>query len=132
MLQMRASQYTTKPKPRAVLTCRIVARAACFHLFCLFGIAAGLLAQVPAKPANTADLQKQGLELADKGHYSEAVAMFRRALERAPNDPEILNDLGIALRKQGDTAASLTALENAIHVRPGDARILSNLALTLR
>ena len=90
------------------------------------------LRSAAAQSVADTDLQKQGLALADHGRYPEAVAVFRRALEGSPNDPEILNNLGVALRKQGDAAASLSALEAAVRLRPSDARLLSNLALTLR
>jgi Flp pilus assembly protein TadD len=81
-------------------------------------LAARAVALTAAKAVTAAELQKQGLELADPGRYPQAVAAFRRALDRVPNDPGLLNDLGHALGKQADAAASRAALEAAVACVP--------------
>src|SRR5260370_37900443 len=97
-------------------------------LYCAWLVSISGVAQLPGE----AGLKERALALMEQGRVKEAVATFREALQSAPRDVEILNDLGVALRKDGDLAGSLDALRAALKLRQDDARIHSNLALTLR
>jgi tetratricopeptide (TPR) repeat protein len=55
--------------------------------------------------------------------YPEAVAWYRRAAERMPEDVETLLGLGKALLESGETAQSLAVLLNASRIDPKDARV---------
>jgi Flp pilus assembly protein TadD len=56
-------------------------------------------------------------------NYPEAVAWYRRANQRMPDDVETLLGLSKALLECGETEESLTALLNARRIDPSDARV---------
>ena len=68
-----------------------------------------------------------GLVLDRSGRLDEAVAEYRRALERNPNHVDTLNNLGIALARQGLLAEALGRFERAVAVDPGHADAQANL-----
>src|SRR5260370_36565278 len=83
--------------------------------------------QVPGSGETVERLKQRALALMEQGRVKEAVATFREALQSAPRDAEILNDLGMALRTDGDLAGSLEALQSAVEVRHSDPRIHRNV-----
>jgi Flp pilus assembly protein TadD len=56
-------------------------------------------------------------------NYPEAVAWYRKANERMPEDVETLLGLSKALLESGETAESLTILRNASRIDASDARV---------
>jgi tetratricopeptide (TPR) repeat protein len=66
------------------------------------------------------------------GRQNEARTFFRQALERQPNDPQILTNLGNLLNELGQTAEALQCYDKAVRLAPrlADARL--NRALLLR
>src|SRR6266404_3523557 len=95
---------------------------------CAFFLNFPARSQVPGGGETAERLKQRALKLMDQSRVKEAVATFREALQSAPHDAEILNDLGVALRKDGDFTGSLDALQSALKLRRDDARIHSNLA----
>jgi serine/threonine protein kinase/TolB-like protein/Flp pilus assembly protein TadD len=78
-----------------------------------------------------------GTSLYYLGRFDEAVAMYRRALNQAPDDFQMWGNLGDALSRiparEGDTAAAyrkaVELAEAELRINPGDADALSGLAL---
>jgi tetratricopeptide (TPR) repeat protein len=56
-------------------------------------------------------------------NYAEAIAWFRKAAEKMPEDVETLLGLAKALVESGEAAQSLEVLLNAARVDPKDARV---------
>ncbi len=65
------------------------------------------------------------------GHYTEAIASCRSALELYPVYPEALNTLGAALFEQGEIADAETTLRRAIEFKPNLAAAHGNLGNVL-
>lgn len=63
------------------------------------------------------------------GNYPGAVRAYRRGLEVAPTDVELLNSLGFALFQQGESEQAVTALERALDVDPQHWKAHNNMAL---
>ena len=72
-----------------------------------------------------------GLVLDGAGRRGEAIAEYRRALDRNPNYPGALNNLGVALASQGRMDEASRHLERLIAIDPGDAGAHANLGLAL-
>jgi len=69
-------------------------------------------------PRNADVYRETGELLAHNYRFEEAVAMTRRALTLAPQDPEGLADLGAQLLRTGDESAARTALESSFKIDP--------------
>ncbi len=63
------------------------------------------------------------------GNYPRAVDAYRRGLEVAPTDVELLNSLGFALFQQGESEEAIVALEQALEVDPRHWKAHNNMAL---
>jgi Flp pilus assembly protein TadD len=64
-----------------------------------------------------------------KGMHDRAKESYERALRAAPNDPQIMNNLGYTLYLKGNYRAAVDRLMRAAALAPKDQRILNNLAL---
>jgi len=65
------------------------------------------------------------------GDHAGAERAFRRGLELAPNDAEILNSLGWTLFQEGRSAEAVAEYERAVAADPRHAKAHNNLALAL-
>lgn len=65
------------------------------------------------------------------GDHAGAERAFRRGLELAPNDAEILNALGWTLFQEGRTQEAVAEYERAVAADPKHAKSHNNLALAL-
>jgi tetratricopeptide (TPR) repeat protein len=65
------------------------------------------------------------------GDHAGAERAFRRGLELAPNDPDILNALGWTLFQSGRPAEAVVEYERAVAADPRHAKAHNNLALAL-
>ncbi len=72
-----------------------------------------------------------GAVLAASGRPGEAIAEYRRALDRNPNHVGTLNNLGVALAEQGRMDEAARHFERAIAVDPENADAHANLGLAL-
>jgi len=61
------------------------------------------------------------------GKYDVARAAYDRLLAEAPDDPDVLNDLGILLDGMGDRAAARKLWQQVLEERPNDLNALENL-----
>ncbi|UTH74154.1 tetratricopeptide repeat protein [Chromobacterium sp. IIBBL 290-4] len=75
----------------------------------------------PAYYARLASLQNQS------GQATEALQTLRQATQIAPDDAELLSQLGYAEWQTGHAAASASALERAATLRPGDPALTRQL-----
>lgn len=90
-------------------------------------VAAFLLA-----PKHPEILRLQGVLNHLDGRYAEAVETLREALEAAPDDALICNNLGSALRANGDASAALEMFARATELDPELAAAWFNLGKTLK
>ncbi|MFO0907789.1 MAG: tetratricopeptide repeat protein [Isosphaeraceae bacterium] len=65
------------------------------------------------------------------GRFTQSEAHYRKALELAPKDAKVWNDVGYSYYLQNRLADAERALKTAETFNPGDNRILTNLGLTL-
>lgn len=75
-------------------------------------------------PAFAPAIKAKGMFLEESGHTAEASAAFEEALKLAPNDPDLLLEVGIARLKAGQRDEALKLLEHCVRISPaeGDAQ----------
>lgn len=79
-------------------------------------------------PAPAAEVEyDKGLRAKEATRFAEAVADFRRAVDRRPNFAEAWNELGFALRQTGQYAEALKAYDQALGIRPNFPEALEYL-----
>ena len=61
--------------------------------------------------------------------YEEAIAFWREALERSPEDVELLLRLGVALSLKGDYVEAERTFKRALQIKPEDPKLTYNLGL---
>jgi Tfp pilus assembly protein PilF len=66
-----------------------------------------------------------------QGDFQAALAEYHKALELAPRDADLLNDLGYGYYSRGRWAESEKALRQALALKPKHQRALMNLGLCL-
>jgi tetratricopeptide (TPR) repeat protein len=84
---------------------------------------------------NASDLEARGWRarlLAWQGHWALAQAEYRRVLDQAPTDTEILCGLADVLLWQGKLQDALRVIDHARAIGPGQAEILLRRARILR
>jgi tetratricopeptide (TPR) repeat protein len=86
---------------------------------------------VKKSPQKARPYNNLGAALADEGHYNEAIAHYRIALEINPYYPNAYANLGLTLAKQGKVAEGITQLLKALQIKPKDHETLSNLGVAL-
>lgn len=69
---------------------------------------------------------------AKNGEHAAALDTLTRALEIAPADPDLRNDLGLIQLEMGDLAASQQTFERALALEPGHVHALYNLAFSVK
>src|SRR5580704_13037479 len=65
-------------------------------------------------------LKLKGMLLEDSGHIAEAGAAFEEALKLAPNDPDLLLEVGKYKLTAGDKEEAIKLLQHCIRLLPGD------------
>ncbi len=76
-------------------------------------------------------LNNLGVLLRRFGRLDDAVACYRRALEKRPDYPLALSNLGMALKEQGNLQEAIACLVKALELKPGYADGHNNLAVAL-
>ena len=70
-----------------------------------------------------------GAILRQRRQYAAAAAAHRKALELAPGEAEVLNNLGWSRLLRGDWANALAPLEEAARLAPKNRRVANNVEL---
>ncbi len=84
----------------------------------------------PEPPADL--LRARAAVLSETGRTGEAEAAYRMLLEKNPDDPAVLNDLGYLLADEGrDLDEALAMLRKAVQARPDEPNYLDSLAWVL-
>jgi len=99
------------------------------HGFTILTVTLALWVGVGAAPPPARDRQglfQFGVEMARKGNWREAKYRWEKALELAPADRKILNNLGVACEALGEPDAALQRYKAALDVSPSDAVALEN------
>lgn len=61
--------------------------------------------------------------------YKEAIAFWKEALKRTPEDVELLLRLGVALSLKGDYVEAEGTFKRALQIKPEDPKLTYNLGL---
>ena len=96
-----------------------------------YGEAEEMLRQALEGLDNAPTRYELGAVLAATGRLGEAIAEYRRALDRNPNHLATLNNLGVALAGQGRMDEAARHFERMIAVDPENADAHANLGLAL-
>ncbi len=72
-----------------------------------------------------------GLALAGQGKYEEAIAEYKKALEKDPEQPYIQANMADALSKLNKNEEALAAYQKAISLKPDDAAMYTNMGVLL-
>ena len=72
-----------------------------------------------------------GLQLAQQGKYDEAVAEYKKALEKDPEQPYILANMADALGRLNKNDEALATYQKAISLKPEDASFYTNMGVLL-
>ncbi len=101
---------------------------ACLALAALLVAACG--SSAPKKPAAGAPQTKTqlefGVEMAQRGLWSEALFRFRKAQEQRPNDPRVLNNMAIAHEALGQFELALQYYQDALKGDPNNRDLRRN------
>lgn len=94
--------------------------------------AAGVLsrAHTPEKP-NWSILSAQGSVADQMGDHTQAQAYYEAALKIAPDQPQVLSNLGLSYALSKQLPQAETTLERAVSQPSADMRVRQNLALVL-
>ncbi len=103
----------------------------CLSALGRYGEAEAMLRRALAGLDNAPTRYALGLALDRAGRASEAVAEYRRALDRNPNHLSTLNNLGVTLAGQGRMDEAEHHFERVIAIDPKNADGLANLGLAL-
>ncbi len=87
----------------------------------------------PVKAVSTsksaADYYHEAIELYEKKRYQEALDANRSALQQAPRNAEILNNIGNCLFKMGKIQDAISNWKDALKSAPKQAKICNNLGI---
>lgn len=83
------------------------------------------------EPENAAIAHRLGVVADAERRHGEAEQLFIFALERQPNDPQIMNDLGYCYYLQGSLTQAEPYLRQSVAMQPANARFRNNLGLVL-
>jgi tetratricopeptide (TPR) repeat protein len=72
-----------------------------------------------------------GRTLADQGKYPDAIEQFKKALEKAPDEPTVLANLADAYFKNNQNDEAVATYQKAIALQPTNAALLTNLGVVL-
>jgi Flp pilus assembly protein TadD len=91
--------------------------------------AADLLSIPNSIQLNSETLNVLGIALSNVGKSDEAIDLFHRAIELAPQKADTYNNLGRVLTVKGNIEEAISTLEQAIRLRPCYPEAFNNLGL---
>ena len=71
-----------------------------------------------------------GKVLAQRGHYDDAIAFLKRAVELQPGDWTLYSAMGVAYDEANDRANAKLAYSQALALKPGEPVVLNNMAVS--
>lgn len=77
------------------------------------------------------EIFNEGLLLAEQGKYDEAIERYEKALDKDPEQPNILANMADAYSKAGKDEKARECYEKAIAIKPTDAALHNNLGIVL-
>lgn len=87
-------------------------------IFCSDSQGSTLLNYVRANPNNPEILNSYGIELANAGNLTEAIRVWRRALDFAPRNVHLYNNIGSALKRLGHDEHAYKWYAAALEIQP--------------
>lgn len=81
--------------------------------------------------AEVQGLFDEGTKLAEAGKHEEAIEKFKQALEKDPQQPNILANMAESYRKLEKNNEALEAYQKAIALKPNDAIFYTNMGVVL-
>jgi len=90
---------------------------------------ADAIAQIKEQFLDAYSFLRAGMANERTGNYPGAVRIYRRGLQIAPDNVEILNALGFSLFQQGKSQEAVIELEKALKIDPKHAKAHNNMAL---
>jgi len=90
---------------------------------------ADAIAQIREQFLDAYSFLRAGMANERTGNYPGAVRIYRRGLQIAPDNVEILNALGFSLFQQGKSQEAVIELEKALKIDPKHAKAHNNMAL---
>ena len=92
-------------------------------------IAGSAIAKIEERFLDAYSFLRAGMANERTGNYPGAVRAYRRGLDVAPENVELLNSLGFALFQQGESDEAVIALEQALDLDPEHWKAHNNMAL---
>lgn len=74
------------------------------------------------------DQLRFGVQMAQRGLWSEALFRFERARSLDPNNPKLLNNIAVALEAAGRYDEALETYRKALELAPGNRNLRDNYA----
>jgi tetratricopeptide (TPR) repeat protein len=81
--------------------------------------------------AEVQTLFDSGLKLAQEGKHEEAIAEFKKALEKDPEQSNILGNMADSYAKMGKNDEALEAYKKAIAIKSDDSALYTNMGVLL-
>jgi Tfp pilus assembly protein PilF len=72
-----------------------------------------------------------GLQLAQEGKYAEAIEQYKKALEKDPEQANILGNMADCYSKMDKNNEALELYQKAVAIKPDDAALYNNLGVVL-
>jgi Flp pilus assembly protein TadD len=105
----------TRPAPARALVALLAA-----------GLAAGCGSAPAAAPGKVRDQLAFGVEMAQRGLWSEAMFRFEQARALEPRDRRVLNNLAVSYEAMGRFDDALAAYKTALVAAPADRKLRQN------
>jgi Tfp pilus assembly protein PilF len=90
--------------------------------------------KVKKREAISAEVQAMfdaGIQLAQEGKYAEAIDEFKKALEKDPEQPNIMGHMADAYSRLDKNEEALEIYKNAVALNPNDAALYTNMGVIL-
>ncbi|HPQ40563.1 MAG TPA: hypothetical protein PLV45_09340 [bacterium] len=94
---------------------------------CLFALLIGVSGCALHHTRSHSDLIRYGIELAEKGYWTEAAIQWRMVLEEDPSNAAALNNLGVAAEIDNHPQEARQLLFAALKEQPDNTHIKQNL-----
>lgn len=118
----RVAERRTRPRTLALLSLLLLLAAGA--IACGSGGGGGPV----ASPAGAEAQMDFGVQMAQRGLWSEALFRFERAARMDPSDPRALNNLAVACEATGQFDRALRSYQEALAIAPANRELRRNYA----